>query len=349
MFGFVILNRAITPPDVSQSERRQLAKLPTLTLQTLANADFMDGFEDFAADSFAFRENLRTLRAFAVLDVFRMSDKSGLYRADGGAGKFEPVNDKSILQAADKIAKVAETLGDVNIYYAVVPDKNIYVAPQTPGYEPARVAALLAERLGAYTAIDLTDTLGGDAYYRTDLHWDQPRIAPVVDKLGAAMNFAPSADFETRTLGEFNGVYTGQLALPLTPDTMTYLENSATVGATTQYFDIASNGFLDGDMYDLEAFKGGDPYDLFLRGAQPLITITNPDAQSNRELYLFRDSFSSSLAPLLAPYYSRITLIDLRYIDSRVLDQYVKFAPDSDVLFLYSSQILNNSAILNVS
>jgi hypothetical protein len=99
-------------------------------------------------------------------------------------------------------------------------------------------------------------------------------------------------------------------------------------------------------MYDLEAFSGGDPYDLFLRGAQPLIVIDNPGAATDRELYMFRDSFSSSLAPLLCAAYRRVTLIDLRYLDSRILPSLVEFAPGSDALFIYSSQILNNESVL---
>jgi hypothetical protein len=39
-------------------------------------------------------------------------------------------------------------------------------------------------------------------------------------------------------------------------------------------------------------------------------------------------------------------LIDLRYIDIRLLEQYLTFDGGADVLFLYSSQILNNSSIL---
>jgi hypothetical protein len=67
-----------------------------------------------------------------------------------------------------------------------------------------------------------------------------------------------------------------------------------------------------------------------------------------RTLYIFRDSFTSSLAPLLAASdaYGKIVLIDLRYIDSRVLDQFVTFEDGSDALFLYSAQILNNSTVL---
>ena len=52
--------------------------------------------------------------------------------------------------------------------------------------------------------------------------------------------------------------------------------------------------------------------------------------------------YGSSLAPLLASGYRTITLVDLRYLSSDQLDQYIDFE-DQDVLFLYSTLLLNNS------
>jgi hypothetical protein len=77
-----------------------------------------------------------------------------------------------------------------------------------------------------------------------------------------------------------------------------------------------------------------------------LITIENPEAASDKELILFRDSFGSSIAPLLLGGYSKITMVDLRYISTDLLDNYIDFTKGQDVLFLYSTQILNNSFML---
>ena len=65
---------------------------------------------------------------------------------------------------------------------------------------------------------------------------------------------------------------------------------------------------------------------------------------TNKELLLFRDSFGSSIAPLLVENYSKITLIDLRYISSMILDKYIDFK-EQDVLFLYSTVVLNQNIL----
>ena len=72
--------------------------------------------------------------------------------------------------------------------------------------------------------------------------------------------------------------------------------------------------------------------------------INNPSAKTERELVIFRDSFTSSLAPLLVESYKTITLVDLRYINSSILDKYINFE-NQDVLFIYNSLILNQNVL----
>ena len=73
--------------------------------------------------------------------------------------------------------------------------------------------------------------------------------------------------------------------------------------------------------------------------------IENPNAGSEKELIVFRDSFGSSIVPLLIDEYSKITVIDTRYVQSKVLESLVEFH-GQDTLFLYSTLILNNSTAL---
>ena len=100
-----------------------------------------------------------------------------------------------------------------------------------------------------------------------------------------------------------------------------------------------------GPIYDLAKGAGKDPYELFLSGSVSLLTIENPNADTDRELVIFRDSFGSSIAPLLVEGYSSVTLVDIRYLASSRLGGFVDFT-GCDVLFLYSAGVLNNSSTL---
>ena len=55
-----------------------------------------------------------------------------------------------------------------------------------------------------------------------------------------------------------------------------------------------------GSIYNMEKKSGKDPYEIFLSGPRSLITIENPNCKSDNELVIFRDSFGSSIAPLLS-------------------------------------------------
>ena len=84
---------------------------------------------------------------------------------------------------------------------------------------------------------------------------------------------------------------------------------------------------------------------MFLSGARSLLTIENPNAKTDKELIVFRDSFGSSMVPLLVQDYKTVTLVDIRYMNPAMLGRFVDFH-GQDVLFLYSTLVLNNSSTI---
>ena len=100
-----------------------------------------------------------------------------------------------------------------------------------------------------------------------------------------------------------------------------------------------------GKVYDLEKYQSSaDKYNLYLSGPTSIITIDNPNTKTKKELILFRDSFGSSIAPLLIENYRKITLIDFRYINEKLIEQYIKFE-NQDILFLYIVPVLNSGIL----
>ena len=344
--GLFVLNIVAPAPEVLLSERRVPAKLPDFGVSSVLSGGFMGRFDDYAADSFVCRDVFRRINAFVMLDVYMLSDKSGLYRSDRvGIGEFRGTKEVSYRQAAERVRRASEGFAGLgmNFYYSIVPDKSVFAERYMPGFDIGVAEAVLSEQLGGFEYIRLFDHLDADAFYRTDLHWDQARIGGLAGHVLGAMGAEAGLDgFAVGSAGEFNGVYSGQLALPVEGDIMSFLE---VPGLEVSYLNEKTMEFESGPVYDSGAFLNIDPYDFFLRGPQPLVAIRN-DAAPDRELYVFRDSFGSSLAPLLASAYSKVVLIDLRYIHMMMLDRFVEFVPGSDVLFLYSSQIYNNPGVL---
>ena len=71
--------------------------------------------------------------------------------------------------------------------------------------------------------------------------------------------------------------------------------------------------------------------------------MDNPNATTDEELIIFRDSFGSSIASLLAEGYKSIYLVDIRYVTPDLLDRFIDFE-GKDTLFLYSALILNSKS-----
>jgi hypothetical protein len=139
----------------------------------------------------------------------------------------------------------------------------------------------------------------------------------------------------------FYGVYYGQAALPMEPETLYIMESDLLDGCRVYDYETGKYGAV----YDMGKLSSRDLYDVYLSGAKSLLTIENPAAGNDRELIVFRDSFGSSMVPLLVNGYSKVTLVDIRYIQSSMLPQYIDFH-GQDVLFLYSTLVLNNSSTI---
>lgn len=358
--GFVLITAGgfllhLICPDktLSISERRRLAQAPEVTLTAVLGGKFATSFDDYALDQFPGRDSFRTLKAIMQYYVFRQKDNNGVFLAEGNIGKLEfPLSESSALRAAEKFMSLkAQYFPDSDVYLSLVPDKSYFLAEHNgyPALDYEKMASLLRENTEGIQYIDLFDTLSADKYYTTDAHWRQECLHDTALRLAQGLGVSNSFtwDYEETRLKDFYGVYYGQAALPFPPDTLVYLTSPTTEGASV--YNAETQGITG--VYDLAKLTDGksmDMYDVFLSGASAVLTVTNPNAAGDakgRELILFRDSFGSSIAPLLLDCYETITLVDIRYIASGFLGQYVEFH-GQDVLFLYSTSVINNSTML---
>lgn len=258
-----------------------------------------------------------------------------------------PWSEKSLDFAVKRFSHLLEAYfpGSEHVYMSVIPDKAAFM--ETPeGYTPAgaqETADYLAQRLPVQT-IDISGLLSLEDYYRTDPHWRQERLSAVAQTISEAMGaLVPDTTEETlcALAGEFHGSYWGKTAEPLTADVLSYITSPLLEGCTVYDYETDSTG----GVYDLTAAEKA-PYDLFLGGPKALLRIENPAADNDRTLVVMRDSFGSSLIPLLAGGYSTVYAVDIRYISTDALARVTEFPEGADVLLLYSVAVLQNSITL---
>lgn len=340
LFGFSLLHLALPDREISRSERRRLAQLPPLS------SGFSDKLEEYMLDQFPLREQLRTVNSLVRLYGLGQADIHSIYLQGGGAFRMDgPLQEKQVRHAAAVFSAVQETyFPSLPSHYVIVPDKNAKAETSRPRLDTETMRGIVREALPGMTEIDIWDLLSADDYYKTDPHWRQERLLPVAAAICEALGAeAPAADSFTETgLSPFYGAYYGQAALPMAPDTLTYLESADTKAAEV------TGPELDGaqPVYRPELLDGTDGYDVFLSGAQAVLTVTSPNVHNGRHLVLFRDSFGSSLAPLLLGSFERITLVDLRYISAARLADYADLSDATDVLYLCSTAVWNNGGTL---
>lgn len=337
---------------ISDTERRALQSMPKMNPETIQSGSFMNDFETYTQDQFPFRDTFRRIKVQSALDLFRQKEVHDLYLYKGYITKMEyPENEEMLKHAADRFKNIYDLYlkdTDVQIYSSVVPDKNYFLGGQS-GHLTMNYDQFIEDfkALTDYMKyIDIRDQLSISDYYYTDTHWRQEALIPVAQELGQAMHtpVLNEDDYEMRTYDKpFYGVYVGQLGLPVAPDTINYLTNQMLEQCVVTSYDTGKP--VVRPMYNFEKASGRDAYELFLSGSDALLTIENPNATTDKELVLFRDSFGSSIAPLLVSGYQKVTLIDIRYINSALIGNFIEFK-DQDVLFLYSTLVLNNSMSL---
>ena len=358
------------PETMSVAERRKLAQAPKLSIETLLAEDdyrtdgtirkknsFMSLFEEYSLDQFPFRDKFRQIKSVFTYYVMQQKDNNEIYVEDGYAAKllYPLAEDKlqANLKVLNTVVQQQIMRGKCKLYVAVVPDKSYYLAEEN-GYLAMDYEKLFAavqekfpsDKMPNATHIDLTDVLTIDDYYRTDTHWRQEKLLPVAEKIAEAMGVTVQQESEyTKTQVErpFYGVYYGHAALPMEAEPL-YLMESELLSACTVYdYDQTTKTWNEhSKVYNMEKLAGNDLYELFLSGNLPLLKIENPSGTPGKELIVFRDSFGSSLTPLLVKDYSSVILVDLRLADYKTLGENINFN-GQDVLFLYNTQVLNQA------
>lgn len=348
IFGMIILGILLPDKEISVSERRKLASFPKFELIEVFNGNYFDKINNYVVEQFPFRDWFRSVKGIVSNYLFQKKDENGVFIKNDSIYQLNTsIDNKSVIHFTNLLNKIQSNYLDTNnVYYSIIPDKNYFLNDEIPKLNYDELKLLLNQNLTDMKYIELFDTLTLDSYYRTDIHWRQDKLLPAIKRLEEEMHLE-NIEFPTdeNSYDNFYGALYSRIANNLNADIITYLTNDNIQNSIV--YDYEKNEYRK--VYEEIDLSHIDSYDIYLGGAKPLLVIDNKNQENGRELILFRDSFGSSIAPLLISNYSRITLIDLRYISSDMLTDIdvIDFTnEDQDILFLYSVPIINNSFTL---
>jgi len=336
IFLFAILGIVFKDKDISFQERRKLSSFPKLSI----NNEYVTKLDKYLLDQFPWRDSFRSIKANFNYNFLKKLENNDIYLKDNYIFKSGyPTNKESISNFINKLNNMKSNLTNKNnIYLMIIPDKNYYLKSFDflqidYDYIYKEVSKL------KLNLIDIRNIMTLEDYYETDTHWRQERLDKVVFQMSKVMNFKyEKIKYQENKYNSFYGVYYGESAINRKPETITYLSNDNLLNLKVNYLE---NTKLN-TIYNIDKLNSIDSYEVFLDGASSFIEIYNKNSTSNKELIIFRDSFASSISPLLTNYYSKITLIDNRYINSKNYLELVNFN-DQDILFMYSTLLINDS------
>ncbi len=340
----LIANLIEQDKEVSLAERRRLQQFPKFSINQLFKGTFFEKFEKYTMDQFVQREAFRSLKTRMEIGVLKKQDSNNIYEHDGKLiEQIYPLNEKSVVNLTKKMNEINQRYVKENnkVYYTIVPDKNYFANTNHLKLDYQKLQDMMAEDLKWAEYIDIFDCLDLSCYYATDSHWKQETLQKVVNKIDTKMDLKIQNNYEEKSVIDFKGVYAGQFPIEIGKDEIRILTNEVIENCTVYNYETGKKT----KIYNMNKINAPDKYDIYLSGATPLLTIENPKVKQNKELIVFRDSYGSSLVPLLVKEYSKITLIDTRYISPKILGEYVEFQ-NNDVLFIYSTLLINNSTSL---
>lgn len=364
LFVFVFFFWCIIKPGpaYSERERRPLKEFPTLSVDTLLKGDkaggFMGEFQTYSTERFPLRDMYMSIKSTVDYYFFKQLDSNGYFFVDGNVGQIvHPWNENSFawaLECFDHLNENAIKDKNCNVYVSVIPDKNAFIIDKYGyiGMDYDKALSYVEDNMSYAEYIDITDLLSLDDYYKTDTHWRQEMITDVADRLAAEMGAELKGEYTKVKLDElYGGTLYDKSPIPVDKEEFYYLNSDIIDDCVLKYFDEMGK-LTETTVYDLENGLEKDAYEIFLNGFnQSVLILENPNATTDKELVVFRDSFGSSLIPLLASGYKTITVIDIREIASSYVVRFIEQGlidsfDNKDVLFIYSTLVLNNSSQL---
>lgn len=339
IIGFFLMNVIKEDEQISISERRKLASFPEVSISKIFDGTFFKKFDDYTTDQFIKRETFRKLKVNTELNILRKNDYNNLYEYKGYiVENLYPLNIKSVNNVVNKINQIQEmyATSENNVYFTIVPDKNYFIDEDNLKLDYSKLEQIMKDGINA-KYISIKDELKIEDYYRTDSHWKQENIEKIADIILDNMQEAEGANYIQEEVATFRGTYSGRLPTNV-EDKIIILTNDIIKNAKVFNYDKNENS----KIYDYKKLNSLDKYDIYLSGATSLLTIENEDSSNDKELIIFRDSYGSSLAPLLVQAYRKITIVDTRYISPKLLSKYIEFK-NQDILFIYSTILINNS------
>ena len=361
IFGMSGLHILSEDKSFSESENRVLATFPKLTVSSVADGSFMKDFETYLTDQFPFRDGVISAKTF-VDRVFGKNEENGVY-----IGKDGFLFDSQTAYEADRVKKLSKAVkkfsdshSDLKTAFLLAPNSTYVYSDYLPKYLELPLQNKQINSLRKKTASDNMLWLSAASllkknadktqlYYKTDHHWTTRGAYLLFKEICVQWGLESSKKeidkkydfFEVSTT--FEGTLASTSGVHGTTDKIEICVPKDSEGTYVAYFE--SSGEKTASLFFADKLETKNQYEVFLGGNYDKVIISTV-ASTNKSLLLIKDSYANCMIPMLTPYFSKIVVIDPRYLTDS-LDSIIKENEFTHMLYLYNLNTLleDNSLI----
>ena len=370
VLGGISLFTAFLPKkEKSENENRYLADFPSAInekkLETAKNpADvwnsvkwkyindrsghaFKDDFETYLSDHIVRREDW-VKASNRIQTLSGKKEINGVYTLDNQMIQtFKEYNADDVNNSINAMNAFAERFPDKQMFFMLAPTVQEFCSGKIPSYE-----GLLSEKtfiddcykkLRNISAIDCRSFLASNSdeyiYYRTDHHWTSLGAYYAYQSAAKLLGYTAygygSFNIETAS-SDFRGtLYRKTLDDSIPADNIDYYTLSKNEPKVKMTCINGSEVKEYDSLYVRDFLNEKDKYSSFTGSNVPIVEIET-DVDTDKTLLIIKDSYAHSLVPFLSKHYSKITMVDMRYINTS-LNDLINLDDYSQVLFMYNA------------
>lgn len=335
--------------DFSEKENRVLAKAPEFTVQGLVDGSFMKNFEEYLTDQFPLRDHAIYVKSY-VDRLLGKKEENGAYIGKDGFlfDSQTPYQEEKMSETVKAINDFVKANPEINTVFALSPNSSCIYGEKLPEHlsfesqqeSIGKFYSLLDEAIFTVDTVSALNEAKKEAqvFYKTDHHWTTRGAFSVFCQLQEPLNFSVNKeDYEFFNVSnKFKGTLGSKVTSVNSADNVEICLPKNSEGSF--FIDFYGEKEKSATFFYQDKLKQNNKYEVFLGGNYSKLSVTTT-LEGDRKLLVIKDSYANCLLPMLTPYFTKILVLDPRYMTESV-ETVMQEDEFTDLLFLYNANTL---------
>ena len=333
----------------SENENRYLARFPKFSFDNITNKSFMEDFDEWLSDRFIGREDWILMKNKAESAIGK-TEISGVFTYDDRMMEvWSGYNEELFQKNLEAMNNFASRHDDIPMYFMLVPNAQEIYSNLLPSVAvTGNQKTFIRDAYNSLTEFDgfidaysqLSNNKSDYIYYRTDHHWTSygAYLGYVAASSKLGFTAIDSGKFAIEhASNDFRGtLFSKTLDKSVTPDVIDFYTLNENEPKLTLSIIQNDGTYKEYDsLYFREYLDKKDKYSVFTGPNAAIMHIETQLENNDESIIIFKDSYAHAMIPFLTNHYSKITVIDLRYLNVD-FQNYVSLDDYDQVLFLYN-------------